>query len=86
MCYVFFLLCFCLVLTRVDSGLRTIPTAIITKRSTEMGQEWLNASTGMPGVLELELGRAVLKKEKKRKKKRNSKAGSVSKKKKDTEM
>lgn len=79
----FFLLCSCLVLTRVDSGLRTIPTAIITKRSTEMGQEWLNASTGMPGVLELELGRPVLKKEKKgkkKKKKRNSKADFVSKK------
>lgn len=43
-----------------------------------MGQEWLNASTGMPGVLELELGRPVLKKEKKGKKKKKEIAKQIS--------
>lgn len=39
-----------------------------------MGQEWLKATTGMPGVIELELGRSVYKKNNKK----TSKAGVVS--------
>lgn len=32
---------------------------------SRMGQEWLNATAGMPGIIELELGRSGLKKTKK---------------------
>lgn len=35
-----------------------IPTAIIPPMVSRMGQEWLNATAGMPGIIELELGRS----------------------------